>query len=135
ANLEQQFPGLTEALVQRGAVAVHPSRDVLVFEDGDWYHPPSLSDQLSLARSRPLLEHAVRDHLKRNPRVEILLGTEVLSLKVDAPTRRVQGVTARRRGAAASVEELPASLVLDASGRASRAPQWLRQLDFCPPQE
>ncbi len=135
AILEQQFPGLTEELVQSGAVAVHPSRDVLVFEDGDWYHPPSPSGQLSLACSRPLLENAVRNRLKKDPRVQILEGTEVLGLKADPQTRRVQGATVRERGGSASVQELPASLVLDASGRASRAPQWLRQLDFCPPQE
>lgn len=135
AILEEQFPGLTEELVQDGAVAVHPSRDVLVFEDGDWYHPPSPSGQLSLACSRPLLEHVVRRRLKKDSRVQILESTEVLGLKADAQTRRVQGVTVRERGGSPTVQELEASLVLDASGRASRAPQWLRKLDFCPPQE
>lgn len=135
AILEQQFPGLTDELIDSGAVAVHPSGDVLVFEDGDWYRPPAPSGQISLACSRPLLEDVVRRRLKNDPRVQILEGTEALGLRADAQSRHVQGVTVRARGAAASVRELPASLVLDASGRASRAPQWLRELDFCPPQE
>ncbi len=137
AILEQQFPGVTDELVQNGAVAMHPSRDVLVFEHGDWSRPPSPSPsgQISLACSRPLLEHVVLSRLKKDPHVQILAGTEVLGLKADEQTRRVQGVTVRERGGSASVRELPASLVLDASGRASRAPQWLRELDFCPPQE
>ena len=133
--LEQQFPGLTADLQASGAVAIGSGRDVLVFEDGAWNTPPPAPDRLSLASSRPLLEHMVRRHLSRYPRVQMIEGMEVTGLKTDGQQRRVRGVELRSRGASAQRRELAASLVLDASGRRSQAPQWLQQLDLCPPQE
>jgi len=48
----------------------------------------------------------------------------------------VTGLTLRpRRGATWIENELAADLVLDASGRASKAPQWLAELGFTPPEE
>lgn len=133
--LEQQFPGLTDELVGHGAVAMHPGRDVLVFEDGVWHNPPAAPGQISLAGSRPLLEHVVRRRLARHPRVELLDGMEALGISTDAARRHVRGLLVRQRSGAWQPRELAAALVLDASGRGSRAPQWLQQMDFCPPQE
>ena len=135
AILEQLFPGFTDDLLLSGAVAVDPAREVLVFENGDWASPQGGSGRVSLACSRPLLEHVVRQRLHRHPRVRFLQGVEALGLVGDMAQRRVQGLYIRARGAASEREELAASVVLDASGRGSRAPQWLRQMDFCPPQE
>lgn len=135
AVLEKLFPGFTGDLLRHGAVAIHPGHDVAVFEDGQWHTAPGGASQISLAASRPLLEHVMRQHLMRNPRVEMRQGQEALGLMVDEQRRRVQGVTIRDRGVLSQRESLSASLVLDASGRGSRAPQWLQQMDFCPPQE
>jgi len=133
--LEQQFPGLTADLLQSGAVAIRPGRDVLVFNDRDWDALREKPDQLSLASSRPLLEYIVRRHLVRHSHVQILEGMEVTGLQMDQQRRRVRGVELRSRNAATRQQQLAASVVLDASGRGSRAPQWLQQMDFCPPQE
>lgn len=135
AILEQQFPGLTDELLGNGAVDMHPASDVLVFEEGVWRYPPAGQGQISLACSRPLLEHAVRQRLERHPRVAFIEGTEALGLITDTTLRRVRGLRMRSRSGASQTEVLAASLVLDASGRGSRAPQWLQQMDFCPPQE
>lgn len=133
--LEQQFPGVTEELLQHGATGIDQAQDTLVFEDGVWRRPAAAPGQLSLTCSRPLLEHILRQRLRDNPRIQILEGMEAVRLKAENQPPRVQGLLIRSRNTPAAAQELPASVVLDASGRASRAPQWLRQLDLCPPQE
>lgn len=135
AILEDLFPGLTADLLDYGAVGIQPGRDVLVFENGDWHTAPGGGSQISLAASRPLLEHMVRRHLLRDSRIQLRQGQEVTTLIADEAARRVQGVYVRERGSLSQRETLTASLVLDASGRGSRAPQWLQKMDFCPPQE
>ena len=135
AILEQQFPGLTGDLLDNGAVAIHPSRDVQIFEEMDWQRPAGAVAHTSVASSRPLLETVVRRHLGKHPRVRIMSATEAVGLSTGAGQRHVHGVRVRAREVGSQEEEIGASLVLDASGRASRAPQWLREMDYCPPQE
>src|SRR6266540_3841881 len=58
-------------------------------------------------------------------------------LLADADRRRVEGLRIRARssggGQEAAAEELRAGLVVDASGRNSRAPEWLAELGYSPP--
>lgn len=133
--LEQQFPGLTDELLRQGAAEMHPAHDVLVFEDGEWIRPPAGPGQISLSCSRPLLENVVRERLRGHSRVTLMEGFEALNLIAEPAQRRVRGLRVRPRGAPHEAQDLAASVVLDASGRASRAPQWLQAMDFCPPQE
>ena len=53
----------------------------------------------------------------------------------DAAGTRITGVEVRNRGEAEHTERLPADLVVDASGRGSRVPQWLASLGYAAPEE
>ena len=104
---------------------------------GGWM-PRFATDLTFLSCTRPVLDHAVLQRVSAHPSVTFLEGTEAVGLLGDGAA--VTGVRARARGAApdgtragggAAVEELTADLVVDASGRSSRTPQWLRALG-CP---
>ncbi len=77
-----------------------------------------------LSASRPLFEWAVRRRLRELPGVTILDGHDVAALLTSFDGRQVTGVTLRRLDEAGT-HQLAADLVVDASGRGSRAPAWL----------
>lgn len=125
--LEKLFPGLTDELIERGAVWVDVARDAVVWQL-DGYRTRVDSGVTMLAMSRPLLESCVRRRLRSLPQVTILAETAATGL-AGRPGERVTGVTlATGRG-------LSADLVVDASGRGSRSDRWLRDLDFPSPPE
>jgi 2-polyprenyl-6-methoxyphenol hydroxylase-like FAD-dependent oxidoreductase len=66
------------------------------------------------------------------PGVEVLDGTDIVDLHADA--ERVRGAIVQRRGSD-QLETISADLVVDATGRASRAPRWLADLGFERPRE
>jgi 2-polyprenyl-6-methoxyphenol hydroxylase-like FAD-dependent oxidoreductase len=81
----------------------------------------------------------VRCRLADIENVRIFEGHEVIGLLASADGQAVAGVRLRPRpaagGAADTVEDMGASFVVDASGRTSRAPEWLAHLGFEPPAE
>ena len=81
-----------------------------------------------LWQSRPFLEQHVRACLTARNNVQILDACEVSRLKTD--DERITGVFLRHRSGEQREDELAADLVVDASGRGSRAPQWLASLGY-----
>ncbi|MBE7555609.1 MAG: 2-polyprenyl-6-methoxyphenol hydroxylase-like oxidoreductase [Anaerolineales bacterium] len=130
AVLEQLFPGLNATLLAAGATFINSDPETPFFLDGAWH-----DDLTCLSCSRPLLESTLYQRLAAHPSVRILQGYDVLDLLVDPHRRHVSGVRLRRRGSAPNETSLPAQLVIDASGRGSRAPQWLANLGYTPPRE
>lgn len=136
AVFEQLFPGLTDELVAEGAVPVDPASEMVMFVDGVWRAPRNREAGRRVTFSRPLLEAVLRRRLAARPNVVLLTSQDVVGLCTDSAGGRVAGVRLRRRGALGDgIEELPAQLVLDASGRSSPAPRWLAELGFTPPRE
>jgi 2-polyprenyl-6-methoxyphenol hydroxylase-like FAD-dependent oxidoreductase len=82
------------------------------------------------SQSRPLLEQYVRDFLAARGNVRVLDACEVTRLLATPDSSRVTGVSLRYRSGEQREEELAADLVVDASGRGSRAPQWLMSLGY-----
>ena len=82
----------------------------------------------SLFQSRPFLEQHVRDQLAARENVRILDVCEVAQLC--AHNDRIKGVVLRYRTGEQHEEALSADLVVDTSGRGSRAPQWLNSLGY-----
>ncbi len=120
--LEKLFPGLTDELVELGARWIDVVRDAIVWQlDGHRARADSGIEMLCM--SRPLLESCVRRRLRALPQVEFRADTAVAGL-IGRPGERVSGVEL------ADGEQLPADLVVDASGRGSRSDGWLRELDF-----
>jgi flavin-dependent dehydrogenase len=130
--LDQLFPGLTDELLEQGAVTIDSNKETAFFKDGEWHTPRPTTKTIS--SSRPLMEHLLYQVVSAHPAVEIWHGVEATSLKTDRLNRKVSGVRVRSRTAARRHEKLvPADLVIDASGRSSRAVQWLQSLGFPAP--
>ena len=86
--------------------------------------------------SRDLLEWAIRQRVTSLPNLQILERADVSHLLADERRRRVTGVRFTRRDRTASQgEDLPADLVVDASGRESKGALWLASLGYPLPTE
>ncbi|HET6315729.1 MAG TPA: 2-polyprenyl-6-methoxyphenol hydroxylase-like oxidoreductase [Chloroflexota bacterium] len=81
-----------------------------------------------LAFTRDLLDWNVRQRLLQNPKVRIGEKADVVGLEPSADGRGIRGVILNDT-------IIEADLVVDASGRGSRLPQWLRELGFDAPEE
>jgi 2-polyprenyl-6-methoxyphenol hydroxylase-like FAD-dependent oxidoreductase len=130
---ERLFPGLTAEYLAAGAVDTDAIRDV------EWLTPAGPAVRFPspirfLGATRDLIEWGVRRRVLANPRVRVRPEIDVAELVLDPAGPRVVGVGLRDR-AAGEDELLPADLVVDASGRGSRAPQWLEALGYDRPRE
>lgn len=134
--LEQLFPGFVRALLAYGAICIDSGSDIAYLDAGTWRKPRSQAADTTIASSRPLLETAIVQYLEKYPNIRMMQGYEIKGLIADKQGRRVTGVQLRGRpGTQSTVTELAANLVVDASGRHSRAPQWLEALGYTPPKE
>ena len=131
--IEGLFPGTTEDLVSQGAVfGDAQAGGSYVF--GGHRLAAGTAGLPVLAVSRPLLEWYLRRRLLRDPRVSLLERTSVLDLAFSGDERRVSGViVSDRDGGAPRLE--PAHLVVDASGRGSRTPEWIERRGYGAPIE
>lgn len=132
--LDSLLPGLDSELLAAGALDIPAPTAYLQRLRDRWFGRWATSGG-SLCLTRPVLEHHVRERVLAEPRVEVIEGADVTGLTGDA--ERVTGVLLRRRGAGPDrePEPLPAELVVDASGRSSRTPDWLTALGARPPAE
>lgn len=129
--IEALLPGLTRALEAAGAARGDLAGDVR-WHLGGGFHCRFASGIEGLLVSRPLLEAIVRERVLALPNVALQAQAGVTGLATGADRRRVTGVKLRRGG---GEETASADLVVDASGRASRLPAWLRELGYEPPPE
>ena len=135
--LEELFPGLQDELVAAGAPLLDMANDIA------WYTPKGWgvrfpSDLMVLAFTRPLLDLHVRRRLAANPKVQILDNTDVVRLLPDTTSNRLAGVLICPRVSESDrrvAKDLRADLIVDTTGRASRAPRWLEDIGFEAPEE
>lgn len=131
--LDHLFPGMSEHLVADGALTCDPLAQMRILLGGHRFQQAP-SGSISLLLSRPFLEAHVRAAVRRIPTVTVLERCDALRPVLDAG--RVTGVELWHREAAPYDELLQADLVVDTTGRASRMPTWLRDLDrTAPPEE
>ena len=122
------FPGFREELQAAGSRFVDFTGDHAWFMGGFW-RPRIQSGMHFYAQSRPLLEWIIRRRLQALPNVTTRDGREVTGFQTSADKGRVTGVHLRAPGGGQE-ETLEAELVVDASGRGSRTPQWLEALGY-----
>jgi 2-polyprenyl-6-methoxyphenol hydroxylase-like FAD-dependent oxidoreductase len=126
AIMREYFPDLFPTLAQDGAIPVS-MEGVRWNQLGVWMAPVP-SRVTTLFQSRPFLEQHVRDQLAARDNVRTVDACEVSQLR--ARNDRITGVVLRYRTGEQHEEALAADLIVDASGRGSRAPQWLNSLGY-----
>lgn len=135
--LEEFFPGLQDEMIVAGAPLVDMANEIPWYTRAGWgVRFPS--EMKVLAFTRPMLDLHVRRRLAQNPKIEIADQVEVLGLVADSKEKRVAGVMVIPRASDADrrvARELRADFVVDATGRASRAPRWLQDLGYEAPTE
>jgi 2-polyprenyl-6-methoxyphenol hydroxylase-like FAD-dependent oxidoreductase len=125
--LEKLFPGISEQLIASGALRGD------IIGEGRWFmegacHCRFQSGLDGLLVSRPFLEGFVRERVRALPNVAIRDQEDVRGLLPSEDKVRVQGVLLKDKA-------LPADMVVDASGRGSRSPQWLEDMGYPKPVE
>jgi 2-polyprenyl-6-methoxyphenol hydroxylase-like FAD-dependent oxidoreductase len=129
--LQELFPGLLEELISAGGIVFDLGSELRWFIGGAWRVQKAFGI-LGYSQSRALLEFCVRRRVHRLANVECRYGCEVLGLLVKQNAKRVEGLRVRTVN---SVEDLPADLVVDCSGRGSRLATWLQEAGFGRPAE
>lgn len=126
--IEELFPGFTDEMTTRGATRA----EALV--GTRWYvgglrAAPASTGLTSLIATRPLLESVLRERTSALPVVRLVAGT-ARGLVGDA-----RGVRAVSVSGDSGVETHATDLVIDATGRGSRAAVWLTALGAESPDE
>jgi 2-polyprenyl-6-methoxyphenol hydroxylase-like FAD-dependent oxidoreductase len=121
------FPGIIDELVADGAIPMD-------FNDGRWfqaggYRAPVPLRRAAISSSRPLLEGHLRRRVEALPNVTIMSGVSVDGLLYDG--HRVRGVQVCEGD---TLSGITADLVVDCSGRMSRAATWMEQIGYQPPE-
>jgi 2-polyprenyl-6-methoxyphenol hydroxylase-like FAD-dependent oxidoreductase len=131
--IEQFYPGITEELKQKGAPEADLLQDCRWFNEGD-YHLRFECGLVGVTVSRLALEEQIRARTLALPNIKVKQNFEVQRLLTKNDPPRVAGVKIQQRETD-SREELRADLVVDASGRGSRAPAWLENIGYTRPEE
>ncbi|WP_330255538.1 FAD-dependent monooxygenase [Nocardia sp. NBC_00565] len=122
--MEALVPGTLDALWSHGANRVALG-EALLYGPLGWMCP-CRTPRFIVAASRPLTEFVFRSCLQRHRRIRIIEQT--LAVGLLGTSGLVTGVRVRHRNSR-HVQDLAASLVIDATGRTTRTPrQWLPDL-------
>lgn len=125
--LERLFPGLVEEVLSLGAVNCCMTREAhWCFEGGE--HVRFESDLKGVLVSRPLIEGMVRERARAISSIHLHDGCQVEGLTATSGNNRVTGINIHG-------STLSANLVIDATGRGSRSPQWLESMGYDRPRE
>jgi 2-polyprenyl-6-methoxyphenol hydroxylase-like FAD-dependent oxidoreductase len=137
--MERLLPGLSADLMAKGAV-LSDVTDRARWSLGGVEQGRFVSGLEGLMASRPLIEDEVRRRVLQLPGVVVLGGHDLTGLVASPDRRRILGATVASRTPAAPVAEsvadliedgaVLADLVVDATGRGSRAGVWLRELGY-----
>ncbi|MFF8595019.1 NAD(P)/FAD-dependent oxidoreductase [Streptomyces sp. NPDC015220] len=121
---DELLPGVVGDVVANGGRLVHIMGDMVSRAPNEvWFRRFLSTRHRNLVSSRDLLDFVLRDRVLAHERVTLRQGTTALGPTGDAG--RVTGLRVRAGGDELT---LAADLVVDASGRGSRSPQWLQAL-------
>jgi 2-polyprenyl-6-methoxyphenol hydroxylase-like FAD-dependent oxidoreductase len=130
----QLFPDLVDSLKNNGAIELDFGAEVR------WHHFGGYKAQCPgsvnvLSQSRSLLESQIRQRVAKLSNVICLSEHSVDGLLATPDSKQVIGVKLRSETQAEYPDRLSANLVVDATGRNSRTPQWLESLGYKRPEE
>lgn len=125
--LEKLFPGISQELVDGGAVKGDLAHDSRWFLEGACLCKFTCGLG-GLLLSRPFLEGKLRSHLRRVANVRTRESCDVEGPTTSGDPQRVTGIKT-------AGETITADLVVDATGRGSHSPRWLEAMGFPKPPE
>ncbi|MET9729572.1 FAD-dependent oxidoreductase [Streptomyces sp. NPDC006458] len=128
--VEELLPGITGVLRAAGAHRMPVTTGIVALSAWGWFRRWPESHHVILA-GRDLLDATVRARVLADERVRLLDGTEVSGLTGTAAA--ITGVRVRPRDGGEE-RVLEAGLVVDATGRGSALPGWLRSLGLPAPE-
>jgi len=132
--VESYFPGISVELQAQGAIFANIGTELSLHLGGVAVQPFP-SELEFIACSRPLLEFTIQQRLRSISQIRFREGYDVHGICTDADRLRATGVRIQSKGAGAEEEIVHADLIVDASGRSSRLPEWLTELGYTPPTE
>ncbi|GAC1575178.1 MAG: FAD-dependent monooxygenase [Candidatus Dormibacteria bacterium] len=121
------LPGIVDDFVVAGGRSVDSPHEIAVYGSQGW-SGRAPSDARVVCIRRPVLEHVVRRRVLGLPNVELIRGVAA-GLVASADGTSVAGVRLRDSSV------LDADVVVDASGRDSKGPEWMEELGFPAPEE
>ena len=134
--LDRLFPGFSSELEAAGGVPLEPPRDLPWLNSAGWSGRFTAGVR-ALSASRELMESLVRDRLRATNNVAFRTRSEVIGLS--SAQGRVTGILMRERDGSrpdsTPATELSADMVVEASGRMSKVPEWLEQLGYERPRQ
>jgi 2-polyprenyl-6-methoxyphenol hydroxylase-like FAD-dependent oxidoreductase len=130
--MTRYFPDLPQALLDGGAVMSDFAEKMQWYGYGG-YRKRFHMGVSATTMSRPFLEYLVRQRVLALPNVRLLDETAVRQLLHTPDQQRVTGIEVELRREDNQIASLTADLVVDASGRGSRSPQWLTEMGYDAP--
>ncbi|MBD0693572.1 FAD-dependent oxidoreductase [Streptomyces sp. CBMA123] len=134
ARLEELFPGLRAELHAQGRPVIDFGAGTKILFPTGWTPRNPVGIEVQLL-PRTALEHAIRERVTALDNVAFQNGLRVERLLLDADRDAVTVAARTRAPGHPSAEEqlFHADLVVDATGRGSRLPQWLAEAGFARP--
>lgn len=131
AALDELVPGVAAELEAAGGLVIDAPGQMRWLSPAQWFAAVPGTNYLSV--SRELLESTLRHRIVDGSAVSLLARHEVTGLVPGRDAASVGGVQLRERGGGGRESTLRAGLVVVATGRGSRAAQWLLRLGYPPP--
>lgn len=124
--IESLFPGFTEKLMANGGCEIDPGLQAANCLINGWA-PRSRTTMRVYFASRPMIEMTVREFVDVDPDLTLVERARVTGLltSTEATGQAVTGVTYRDEDG--QIQELLADVVVDASGRGSKAAAWMAE--------
>ncbi len=128
------FPGLIPDLIEAGAIRLDFGHDFLWFQEGvhKIRYPSKIT---SVCMSRPLLEYHLSRHVQAIANLTCLQEHSVTGLVASLDRESITGVKVQSKATSSVSQTLEADLIVDATGRHSQSPKWLKLLGFSPIKE
>ena len=128
-EMMRHAPGLQSRLLSHGASVIDFNNDTRVLLQNGWV-AVTKSGIKTIVATRPLIEWAIRKEAEENPKIKLVGNSEVHGIIQEG--KSIRGVSIK--GFSKQPEDLMCDLVVDASGRRSRASKWLSEGGFGEPE-
>ncbi len=124
--VEHFLPGFEEMLLKHGAVKADYTNDAIYIRYGKAM-PRMKSNKFWYLCTKQMLDVCLRLAIKNISKIETIYDSDVTNLLINQ--NRINGVTFLKKGER-DLTNLYANLIVDASGRTTLFPDWLKEANF-----